>query len=344
MPPVILIVGAGLVGSITANGLIKYLQNYSIKVWDKAKGAGGRLSTSRSPTNGLCTADLGAQYFSISDEYLFRNKAFISPLINDKIIDHVNAKIENANQTSDAVKHFVATNGTSSLIHYYLKTIPKRDLQFSHKVVSINEENGKFLVETESGDACLAEAVLLTMPIPQMLEINGSVRELIHENKLLSKVKYSSRFALVWFYDSNITFPNIDWGCKYLDHEVFRFISIDNHKRNKKDEPTAVVFHTNVKFGSEYIDKHLSEVENVLSKSAKELFPDWPAPSAVKYHKWRYSQVTEPYSGNRGCLTLKYSPMLVLGGDGFTKSNIEGCFLSAKSIIDTVIALKRSNP
>lgn len=342
MAPVIIVVGAGLVGSLTASNIMKYLQNFTVKVWDKALGPGGRLSTSRSPTNNLCTADIGAQYFSVSDEYLFRNKQLINPLMTDKILEPLDAKIEGLIHTTKSLKLFVAPHGTSSIINYLLEPFPKRDVEYSKKVVSIDEKNDRFLLQTEAGDECLADGVVLTMPVPQLLEIKGSVQELIRANKLLPKVKYSSRFVIVWFYDKNITLPNVDWACKYMDHEVFRFVSIDNHKRNRKDLPTAVVFHTNVKFGSEYVNKHLSEVENILSKSAKELFPDWPSPSSVKYHKWRYSQVIEPYSGG-GCITLKYMPTLVIGGDGFTESNLEGCCLAAKYITDTMIALRRNS-
>lgn len=66
----ILLIGAGLTSAIIANILKRsHIQNASttpieLYIWEKARGAGGRFSTSRSPHNPKCTADLGAQYLT----------------------------------------------------------------------------------------------------------------------------------------------------------------------------------------------------------------------------------------------------------------------------------------
>ena len=44
-------------------------KNVKLSVWDKARGAGGRMSTSRSPGNSQCITDLGAQFISAKPEY-----------------------------------------------------------------------------------------------------------------------------------------------------------------------------------------------------------------------------------------------------------------------------------
>ncbi len=64
----ILLIGAGLTSAVIAN-ILKRSQIYNtsaieLHIWEKARGAGGRFSTSRSPNNPNCTADLGAQYLT----------------------------------------------------------------------------------------------------------------------------------------------------------------------------------------------------------------------------------------------------------------------------------------
>lgn len=94
----------------------------------------------------------------------------------------------------------------------------------------------------------------------------------------------------------------------------------------------------------------------ILIKALKRSFPDLPSPKAFKCHKWRYSQVltnpfsflcackfylfilfafkvTKPYEDQPGVLELSQEPLLLVGGDGFTHSNFDGCVSSAGKII-----------
>jgi renalase len=65
----VLIVGAGLTGSLTASLLRRKFQNIDLTVWEKSRGAGGRMTTSRCPDDPKCTADTGAQYISATPSY-----------------------------------------------------------------------------------------------------------------------------------------------------------------------------------------------------------------------------------------------------------------------------------
>ena len=62
------VVGGGLTSAATCS-LIAERTAAELTVWDKARGAGGRMSTSRSSGNPDCTVDLGAQYISASQTY-----------------------------------------------------------------------------------------------------------------------------------------------------------------------------------------------------------------------------------------------------------------------------------
>lgn len=69
-PHRVLIVGAGLTGALTAALLRrKFKQQIDITIWEKSRGAGGRMSTSRNNADARAMADIGAQYISATPQY-----------------------------------------------------------------------------------------------------------------------------------------------------------------------------------------------------------------------------------------------------------------------------------
>ena len=73
--PKALIVGAGVTGTYIGSLLAKQY-GMSVELWDKARGVGGRMATSRMSRTSSLSCDLGAQYFSITKEYWKKHKRF----------------------------------------------------------------------------------------------------------------------------------------------------------------------------------------------------------------------------------------------------------------------------
>lgn len=110
-------------------------------------------------------------------------------------------------------------------------------------------------VSTLDGKSELFDVVILTMPVPQVMQLKGEIQcilgrlvaqfgDIYTKNLLtdsdkdlkrkLEKVEYSSRFALGLFYekDAELKLP-ADVG--YVnDHPVFRYFAIDNRRRNRR--------------------------------------------------------------------------------------------------------------
>ena len=87
-------------------------------------------------------------------------------------------------------------------------------------------------------------------------------------------------------------------------------------------------------FGIKHLEEDMNIVEPLIIDQVKSLLPDLPKPSSTKCIRWRYSQVSESYSGSPGCIILNQTPLLIAGGDGFTHSNFDGCIDSALSIVE----------
>ena len=67
------VVGGGLTAAATCS-LLPDRSSLEVTVWDKARGAGGRMSTARTATVDGCTADLGAQYITRHKEFQPQNQ------------------------------------------------------------------------------------------------------------------------------------------------------------------------------------------------------------------------------------------------------------------------------
>jgi renalase len=336
----ILLVGTGFTSAVTGSLLRKICRKHVYLVfWDKAKGVGGRMSTSRSPSDSNCIADLGAQYITTSQENFAKHSEIYESLILGKLLEPLCSKIEGMKNLSLGTKHFVAPHGMNCLAKHFLHNAAD-EIHFGYHVVSICKQGRSWFVETKCGVKDMFDVVILTMPVPQMLDIGGSIQEIISKNHKikynLKSVTFSSRYALCLFYDPGYKFDS-GWDSKYIyDNEIFRYVSFDNKKRNRPDLPSAVVFHTSIQYGAINSDRDLNDVKNELVCYVKQMFPDWPEPEHTKCQRWQYSQVITPYLGQPGCLTIAEHPLLVAGGDSFISSHFDGCISSAFILADTV--------
>lgn len=339
----IVIVGAGMTGASSAALLRKVLPNGAVvKIVDKSRGTGGRMSTSRSSTGKSATVDLGAQYISINSHYAKTHQSFHEELMSQGLLKPSTCVIENDKFGGEDIKQYVTPAGVSSLVKYFVKQAGA-ELMYDSHVSKVDVEDNKVKLTTLKGDVELCDGVILTMPVPQILQLDGSIQNLIESQpkvkENLENVSYSMRFAVGLFYDRGVTL-SYPWAVKYFrDNPCVCFISIDNKKRgieNSSVGPSAVI-HTSVHFGMKHIEEDKEQVKNIIMKHVKELLPDLPEPAEVKGHKWRYSQVHKSYAGEPGCVVLSNSPPIILAGDAFSHSNLDGCLDSAQSVNDAFV-------
>ncbi|XP_069096003.1 renalase isoform X3 [Pleurodeles waltl] len=118
----VLIVGAGLTGSLCAHLLKRGpgMTAHQVVVWDKARGAGGRMATSRSPHNPRCTADLGAQYITVTPEYADKHKSFYDEMLAQGILKPLTAPVKGM-VMKEGSENFVTPKGISSIVKHYLQ-------------------------------------------------------------------------------------------------------------------------------------------------------------------------------------------------------------------------------
>ncbi|KAI5154820.1 Renalase [Manis pentadactyla] len=335
----VLIVGAGLTGSLCAALLRK--ETYGplhLSVWDKAEDSGGRMTPASSPQNPQSTVDLGAQYITCTPHYAKKHKSFYDELITHGILKPLASPIEGM-VIKEGNCNFVAPQGVSSITKQYLKE-SGADVCFRRCVTQINLRNDKWEVSKETGSPEHFDIVILTMPVPQILQLQGDIVNVISEcqRQQLESVSYSSRYALGLFYEAG-TKIDVPWAGQYItSNPCVRFISNDNKKRNIESSEIgpSLVIHTTVPFGVTYLEHSTDDVQELIFQQLENILPGLPQPIATKCQKWRHSQVTNAAANHPGHMTLHLKPFLVCGGDGFTQSSFDGCITSALCVLDAL--------
>ncbi|XP_019594464.1 renalase isoform X3 [Rhinolophus sinicus] len=170
----VLIVGAGLTGSLCAALLRKETAHpLHLAVWDKAGDSGGRMTTARSPHNPQSTVDLGAQYITCTPHYAKKHQSFYDELLAHGILKPLISPIEGM-VMKEGDYNFVAPQGVSSIIKHYLKE-SGANICFRQCVTQINLRNDKWEVSKETGSPEQFDIVVLTMPVPQILQLQGDI-------------------------------------------------------------------------------------------------------------------------------------------------------------------------
>lgn len=265
---------------------------------------------------------------------------FFQQLLDDHVIELLDKQNTiGIREDSDKID-YVVPRGISSVVRYFFEQAAV-EMNLLKRIVSIdlNSTKDKYTISTDEGQVDEAEAVIVTVPVPQVLsDFKGSIAQLIDQNQeikdKLSQVKYSSRFSVGLFYPTSVIKLNVPWRIYYVDkndNEYLRFLAVDNAKRNKNEPPYSLIAQTSIEFGAEHIDDDKTVIGEQIKEKIFEFLPDLPHDiSNTKYHKWKYSQVIQSYPDKPGYVTLNDQPLLLLSGDSFAgESKFEACIEAA---------------
>ncbi|XP_028264196.1 renalase isoform X2 [Parambassis ranga] len=297
------------------------------------------MSTSRPPDASSHSADLGAQYITATAAYAQSHRSFYSELLSAGVLQPLDCLIEGL-QKKEGSEDYMTPLGTCSVVKHFLSQ-SGADLFFEHQVTGLYRRGASWEVERKAGGSERFDAVILTMPVPQILQLQGELEHFlsVQQKQQLDNVVYSSRFAVALFFPPDVVF-SFSWGARYVtDSSCIRYIAVDSRKRNAdpRQGPSLVV-HTSVPFGLENLERDKEDVQPIILQELHRLLPGLPQPISIKCQKWRYSQVLTSVPDCPGHMTLCEQPLLVCGGDAFCHSNFDGCVESALSVLSALKA------
>ena len=295
----IIIIGAGMAGLSAARILTQ--KRYEVIVLDKGRGVGGRMST-RTVEN--AKADHGAQYFSVKTPEF-------QTLISELQSDNVTAEWHLAQREN---VRYIGAKG--------MNTIPKKMASLSSVLVNekvILIENNT--VKTESGNIYPFDKLLITMPIPQVIDLFQNSKMLFSENdkSVLGEIKYEPCIAVVAVLKEP---TKIVSGGIILENQPVSWIA-DNFQKGITQIPTVTI-HASSAYSVKRFDDDVHEVAKDMLSSVNQYINSENIVSS-QIHRWRFSNATKRHEAHFYQIE---NHAIYLAGDGFGMGNVEGAFLS----------------
>jgi predicted NAD/FAD-dependent oxidoreductase len=315
-PPVdTLIIGSGLAGLSAAKKLSS--TGLNVVVIDKGRGVGGRLAARRI---GEAVFDNGAQFFTARSEDF---QACVNQWIKAGVAEQWYKSYPGQ---PNGHPRYRGVPTMASIAKHLAKE--QTHLQ-STRAQSLCHDGYLWRVQLESKEVIEARSVIITSPVPQILELlnQGDTQLPSPILERLQKIQYESCIAVMAVLDGPTSLA--DPGALALEQGPIAWIS-DNYKKGASPIP-AITIHASGDYSAAHFPHDRLAVGKELIEQARPLFGDANVID-FQVHGWLYSKpiITDNDASLLVSDGLKMPP-LVLAGDAFAGPRFEGAVLSGWS-------------
>jgi len=338
-PQRIAVVGAGMAGVVCARTLIQV--GHHVTLFEKSRGAGGRMSTRRSDFGGF---DHGAQFFTVRDarfeKALQATDAPVAPWqVNMvRVLDPLGQRMSTAPVPPET--RWVAVGGMNELVKYWARPIEAQlvsgECWVESRVTHIEPDamrsrRWQLRVEGPEGTQRVAggfDQVVLAVPHPQAADLLRSSGLAPHMQAALSAVQVAPCWTLMVAFPQ-ATPPGLDafgprWHAASSDHHRIRWVAREGSKPGR-----AAVERWTVQASPEWSTEHLEDdaerVKAKLLKGFAEITGIRAQPAHAAVHRWRFAQTTQPLGQ---AFVHDAALGLTLCGDWCLGHRVENAFVS----------------
>ena len=319
----IAIIGAGIAGLACAEEAAK--AGHDVVLFDKARGAGGRLSTRRAETHsGILHFDHGTLGFSAQSEAFFhavsewRKAGFVdvwSPRAAKLSVDQ-------APEPTD-VSFWVGIPGMNGL----LKGLASgKNTHFSKRAVALERKGAGWSVHFENGSApheC--DVVISAIPLEQANEFLSPVAP--DFANAVSGCHSLPVFSVMLAFEDTLDMP-FDFGI--CDHPTLKTICRNSAKPHRNDEVETIVLHATTDWSGAHVDDDKEAVSAALMDAFFEL-TGIPTrnPTLAMAHRWLYG--LNGAAKNKPCIWNSQAGLGVCG-DWLIGPDVEHAWLSGTAL------------
>lgn len=312
----VLVVGAGISGLLAATILKE--NGVDVRVVDKGRGAGGRMSTRRLEVNGSSAYfDHGAQYFTVSDstfaEYVEQWLALGVIKSLDEQLIRENGELALSDET-----RYIGTTGMNAITKHLADALR---VSYSERVDKLSFNN-HWVAETDKGSTFTADALILSQPVPQSLELLSKSHLAIQSDieAELNSIDYHPCIATMLLFDGDA--PVLPYCGIWFRGEPIAWMS-DNLRKGISSIPTLTV-HAGPMFSAEHWQTADSDIVDAMLEFLKAWIKVPVKLSQV--HRWRYSFAKSVL--DKPFVRIESPAPLMLIGDGFVAPRVEGAAIS----------------
>jgi len=312
------IVGSGVAGSTIANLLSK---KYTVEIFDKARGPGGRASNRRYKDR--LSFDHGLQYLSPRSNSF---KKFILDLEKKNILkewfgQHLDLTFQQKKNTSK----YIGSKGNNDICKYLIKNIKSN---FLSEVTNIEFSSNYWTITLNNNDKVFFKNIILTCPFPQLKKLSA---------KYLNKKMLSINPQMV---------PNITVMVAYKNYKqipvstikfkdpIIAFASQENTKNRFKSNKVLWTIQCTEEFSKKTINffkKDKIKYEQLILKKFEEL-TGYQVKKIVfqSIHGWKFAYKKIENSSLESLYLNKYR--LGICADWFCGNKAEHAWFSANNL------------
>ncbi len=306
------IIGAGISGAILGN----FLQSkFSVTIFEKSRGVGGRMSTRRFEDFYF---DHGLPCFTSE------NSDFLKFLEKNNVSQWSGNSYDFDTKAFAKQSFMVASPNMNNLCKILSNNL---DVKLSTEVAPLlkKEQNKWLLLDKNSNLLGAFDFVVSTAPISQTKNLFSNFAK-----EKLPQVEESPCFSLmVGFKEKNLI---SEWIVATSKQSPIKSIFVNSGKPQRDSENSCFVAHSSNSWAKENLEKDISQIEMMLTKNFFQLTGiDTSKASYVAAHRWRFSTTmnkkkSEPFFDS--------DLNLAATGDWIFDCNLESLWKGAQLLAD----------
>lgn len=321
------VVGAGLSGLACARIVTDH--GHRVRVFDKARGPGGRMSTRRI---GDLRFDHGAQYFTVRDPRFgravdaWRQRGLVAVWTGAiAVLDGGTATLKNGD-----TERLVAVPGMNAICRHLADGL---EVSFETPIRQVERIDQRWRLEAEDGaELGHFDAVVVSAPAPQTAALIESAAP--------DLAARAAEVAMAPCWAAMVAFPrglNIGFDGAFVDRSALSWVARNASKPGRADGESWI-FHGAPDWSLEHLQLERHQAATRLLEAFKDAVGGLPvAPVHLDAHRWRFALPVEALP--EPCL---FDPELALAacGDWCGGPRVEGAFLSGSAAADRILSLR----
>lgn len=323
--PGVAVVGAGISGLICARTLADH--GHRVKVFDKARGAGGRMSTRRA---GAWRFDHGAQYFTVRDPGFrarvaaWRRDGLVAPWTGRIAVLDGGVTVMKADDT----ERLVAVPGMNALCRHLARDL---DVSCETRVGVLQRTADRWRLRSSDGlDLGDFDAVVVSAPAPQAAALLGDAAPELAARA--GSVAMSPCWAVMAAFPEPLA---LGFDGAFAHRSPLAWVARNTSKPGRP-EGEAWVLHGSPEWSQDNLDLEPDEAAarllEAFGEAAGGLGSD---PAHLEAHRWRYALPQAPLA--EPCL-FDTGRRLAVCGDWCGGPRVEGAFLSGATAARRLLA------
>ena len=310
------VLGSGIAGSTIANLLSK---KYSVHVFDKARGPGGRSSNKRFKKN--LSFDHGVQYISPKSKPFIK---YIQKLYKNKIIkswddNHLDFTFEKKPFSTK----YIGRKANNDLVKYNLKNIKQ---SFASPIEKIDFKKYFWEITLKNKSKHQFKSLILTCPFPQLKKL---AKYYLDKNILKLKVQMQPNITVMVAFKNQ---KNLPISSIKFDDDILAWVANENSKKRFKSNINLWTLQATLKWSKKTINKYKTDkliMNQLISRFTKLTGFEKNKIIFKRIHGWKYS-----YNYEKTPYLSIWNKKINLGicGDWLSGPKVENAWLSANDL------------